>query len=260
MNHVMRFNLHFLMLCLLLGVFCSTGYANNATAPVPSPYPGMVCGNADCSIRWAEELGLESLEEARDKLDAVLDNGCYTMAFYESFDKIRDTKMACTCNDLIKYVPLEYGAGSDSGIMINDWLRCLAITYLTHVSIAKKNYLSNFVLDVNAPNILPPLFGPMDGYDEPDNPRIVAGIEGKSWMEYDQELQSIMKRGRLDVAGDGYTSHLEEYGRGDFDGDEFQDMLISVAVGFGRTFYEKRLILLTKTSSEKNIIVIRTDE
>ena len=260
MRQVREFSLRFLALCLLLVVFNSIGYAGNATISFPSTYPGMVCGNADCSIRWSEELGLASLEGARSKLGKVIDNGCYTMVLSDSYDNITDTQMACTCNDLMKYVPSEYSGctwSHECNIMICDWLKCITIDYMAHAYVAEEDYLSSFVLNSRSIDILLHMFGPALGDDDIEDFRVTAVKGGESWIEYDRHVQYRMEKGRLEAASYGFIVYFEEYGRGDFDGDGFQDMLITVDVWFGGSASDERLVLLTKTSPDAGLTITR---
>ena len=259
MNSMRQFGLRFLMLFLLLGVFCSTGYAGNATAPFPSPYPGMVCGNADCSIRWAEELGLESLEEARDKLDSTFDFDCFTLRLTESYDVVIDSQDVCTCNNLVKYAILQYSTGPRHELerMIYVLYECIAIHYLTSVNPAKHDYISHFSLDIHSPNILSPRFGVLWGEEK----RAIAEKQGKSWIEYDKDLQIEMDNETLKVTGDAYCSYLDEYARGDFDGDGLQDVLIKVSVDYIEGHgCEQRLFLVTKKSENEDIEITKMHE
>ena len=86
-----------------------------------------------------------------------------------------------------------------------------------------------------------------------------AEIEGLSWDKYDKALQTRMEDADvLVVEGRTWEARLEIYGRGDFDADAVEDLLVKVSGSMKEgTYQSTRLLMLSRTSDDAVLKVSR---
>ena len=232
----------------------------NAASPSQGPYPGMVCGNADCSIRWSEKLGLKSLEEIDQRMEEKFDRP-WKGYFYlhDNYDK-EYTICMHNCKKMLRFSKL--GAAPKTNIeyrpMLSVLSTCYSVELLKTVSEPKTDFLHDFFLDQNCINSLSPRFGLTPSVSWAKE-QLIAETNGLSWKEFEPNIsiEKIYANGITIINEDTHYS-LFEYARGDFNHDGFQDMLIRTSLYIDNASYgAEQLFLITREHNTPETELVR---
>ncbi len=210
--------------------------------------------SATRSVWWSPRLGLASLDELDRRLSEPID--AVTVRRYQSRRDLllnRNAEVA-TIHDCKTYLDLRQQGFRSRSDMEERYLQsigaeCHAIAALREVSPAKSTHVASFRLDEAAVEVLPPSCGVVVSEDEIKKVR-AAEIEGLSWDKYDTALQTRMEDADvLVVEGRTWEARLEIFGRGDFDADAVEDLLVKVSGSMKEgTYQSTRLLMLSRTS------------
>lgn len=209
-------------------------------------------------VWWSPSLELESL----DQIDAILD------AHYPQDDQVVVTKylgddntipplreVIQNCRAHIRLIENGYEIFSFLSDALNLKRRygdeCFTLDALLRAKPATSSFVSEFKLNADALSILPPLFRPVWSCAYLRD-SLLANREGVPWAEFRHRPYYAVKGVRplseteLEIVGEDWSMHVELYGRGDFDGDGQEDLLIRTIDQYPSGFDRSHLYLLVR--------------
>jgi hypothetical protein len=166
---------------------------------------------------------------------------------------------ARNCADLIAYRKSGFTPVSDrdAGIAQSLIVDCLAVKALYRATVPRESFLRAFHLDRSALDLLPPNLAPVIS-DEDRQKAQSAAAKGMSWKQFDSSATASVLGESLAVLSDDTRTTVKIYGRGDFNADGFDDLLVRVdTAAMHGTYRTSRLLLLTKTRSDGILRMIR---
>jgi hypothetical protein len=198
-------------------------------------------------VWWSPKLGLKALSEIDSALTKAWED---TVAVQKGGEKAIVTNCATSLDLLGKgYQP---PSDRDYQALRAMSMRCLVLRALKGATPPRQSTLSQFRLDEKAVDILPPSLGVVVSKD--DERRLKdAEAKGQSWKAFEPGVKApVSNAGILRVEGDGWSTTLEIYARADFDGDGFEDVLLSVNGSLSEGSYSSaRMVVLTRLSGER---------
>jgi hypothetical protein len=202
--------------------------------------------NADIdAVWWAPELGLPSLESIPARLEQPFDEPFEIVAM--DGGQLRSAS-APNCSTALMlagkgYLPM---ADVDAVAFKLEVARCQTVQWLGRAKQAGAGSLASFRLDAEALSILPPALGPEPNPQDVED-REAATIAGTSWQAHDPESRlTPTEPGHAKVQGANWTTEIILLGRGDFDADGRDDILLqTLAYGTEGSWKEVRLHQLT---------------
>jgi hypothetical protein len=130
---------------------------------------------------------------------------------------------------------------------------CLALSMLQSAQPARTSLLGDMGASADPSSVLPPELGMVDFDDEHERSRArAAAARCESWHTHDPGV----RLGRADSEGwqvrtKYWTGTVTPYGRGDFDHDGYEDLLVvRIAKANGGSYAGTVLFLLTKTNAD----------
>jgi hypothetical protein len=136
---------------------------------------------------------------------------------------------------------------------------CRALLWLRDAKPARQSFLGDFSLDLDTARSLPDALVPALGAPK-KKPKAKSAT--RTWKDADSRLALNPRpppQPGLHLRGRGYEAHLSVYGRGDFDDDGIEDVLIR-RDGFpaSGSYQEFGLFLLTRTAEGSPFKVLRS--
>ena len=210
-------------------------------------------------VWWSPSLELESL----DQIDAILDG------LYPPEDQVVVTKyvgddntipplreVIQNCRDHIRLIEDGYEIFSFPSDALDLKRRygdeCFALDALSRAKPATSSFVNEFELNADALSLLPPLFRPVGscGYLRSS---WLANRDGRSWTEfrhrdpyYAVEGVRPLSETELEIDAEAWSVRVELYGRGDFNGDGREDLLLRTIDRFRDGFDESHLFFLVR--------------
>ncbi|MCZ6720777.1 MAG: hypothetical protein O7A65_04470 [Proteobacteria bacterium] len=247
--------------------------SSTAASAEDEPYP----------VWWSPTLGLESLDRIDGRLEEPFSRDDRLMLhLYDnqatSYDTwLLDEKEARDCASLIEWT--DKGYESERADEQYDYLLaynhhrnlagdCYAIRAMKDAKPSRESYLRNFTLDDNALKFLPAITGPWDCSNY--RKMMAANRDGVSWARYQfyqvsddlHYVASMESETSLWVqvvaSNAGYVGRdrIRIMGRGDFDGDGVDDLLLGKdSFAFGEQEFEG-LYLTTRDQTGATLRVI----
>ena len=228
-------------------------------------------------IWWSPKLELDSLDEVEAELDAPFPSGTEVEVTSHSiepelyFDEVRgefwltNLETADNCRSLIELT----AAGFDSGeyrLRAALGARCYSLDALSTAQPAKASYLRDSVLDDTAIRYLPAMLGLL-GDCSYLKEILEANRRGLAWAplpDHDpyyridraeaRDHNTLVVKGKV-VNNTNWVSTIQIYGRGDFNGDGLDDLLVRTDVDeiVNRS---PRLFLLTRSGRDQTLRVV----
>jgi hypothetical protein len=203
-------------------------------------------------VEWSPALGLGSAADIGQALEKPFDSPT-------TVNKGTQSAVVSNCNQYLKYRALGFAARSDrdASVLKSRGVDCQALRALRQAKPARVSHVSDFHLDAKAPGLLPATLAPSLSSDEEQTVKDAAA-RGLSWLDYQPKLTSKPGERQLSVTADDTTTKLEIYGRGDFNNDGIEDILIRADVSLAAGSYtNSRLFLLTREKDEGRLRLIR---
>jgi hypothetical protein len=145
---------------------------------------------------------------------------------------------------------------ADQRPLLSQRTHCRGLLWLRDAKASRQSFLGQLPLDLDTARTLPDAFVPALG--APRKPR----PSRRSWRSADPKLglmASPPPGAGLHLRGRNYQAHLSLYGRGDFDGDGLEDVLIRRdGNALGGSYQEFGLFLLTRTAEGAPFKVLRS--
>ena len=144
----------------------------------------------------------------------------------------------------------------DQRPLLSQRMHCRGLLWLRDAKPSRQSFLGQLPLDLESARSLPDTLIPALGTKRKQRP------SRRSWQAADPKLglmASPPPGAGLHLRGRNYQAHLSLYGRGDFDGDGLEDVLIR-RDGFatGGSYQEFGLFLLTRTAEGAPFKVLRS--
>ena len=220
-------------------------------------------------VWWSPSLELESL----DKIDTILDG------LYPQVDQAVVTKylgddntipplreVVRNCRDHIRLIEDGYEIFSFPSDALALKRRygdeCFALDALSRAKPATSSFVSDFELNSDALSILPPLFRPV-GSCEYLRSSWLANRDGLSWFGFQHRDPYYAVAGvrplseiELEIDAEHWSMHVELYGRGDFNGDGREDLLMRTIDRFRDGFDDSHLFLLVRDGPASTLQIV----
>ena len=136
---------------------------------------------------------------------------------------------------------------------------CLILSELQHAIPATSSHVAELKWDEHVLPLLPPQFA-IDVSAESLRKAEAAATRGLSWPDIDKSLTASAEGpDQIKVEGDGFRERLILWGRGDFNGDGMEDLLVqSLDTLTEGTYRNTRLFILTRKSAGGKLFIVRT--
>jgi hypothetical protein len=203
-------------------------------------------------VQWASDLRLARPSKAMERLREPFDS---PLPYKNANQRLE----AGNCVDLIAYRKSGFTPNSDrdAGIAQSLIVDCLAVKALYRATVPRKSFLRAFHLDLQAFELLPPNLAPIIS-DEDRQKVQSAAAKGISWKQFDSSASASVQGESLAVLSDDTRTTVKIYGRGDFNADGIDDLMVRVdTAAMHGTYRTSRLLLLTKTRSDGILQMIR---
>jgi hypothetical protein len=227
-------------------------------------------------IWWSPRLGLESLDQVEARLDDPFPLGIEVVLSHPTMkprldpDRIHgpllpNQEAARNCRDLVDLMARAYIRGNYE-LFTALGPRCHALEALRRARPARTSHLRDFVFDERAIGYLPAMLGPL-GNCEYLRDMLEANRRGPPWgmfrTDYPYFRIGTVESGDRDsliVTGkpiweSTWVSTIEIYGRGDFNGDGLDDLLVRTDVDEGIASWGPRLFLVTRAGPKETLRV-----
>ena len=207
---------------------------------------------AGFEVQWASALRLARPSGAMERLRQPFDSPL-------SFKNGSQSLQAGNCVDLLAYRRSGFTPVSDrdAGIAQSLIVDCLAVKALSRATAPRESFLRPFRLDPSALELLPPNLAPTIS-DEDSQKVQNAAAKGRSWKQFDPSATASGEGESFSVLSADTQTTVKIYGRGDFNGDGIDDLLVRVDTAeMHGTYRTSRLLLLTRTRSNGVLRMIR---
>jgi hypothetical protein len=148
------------------------------------------------------------------------------------------------------------GDPADQRPLLFERTHCRGLLWLRDAKPSKQSFLGELPLDLDTARTLPDSLIPALGARRKPRP------SSRSWKAADPKLGLMPDpppRAGLYLRGRNYDARLSLYGRGDFDGDGFEDVLVRRdGFAIGGSYQEFGLFLLTRTAAGAPFKVLRS--
>jgi hypothetical protein len=212
-------------------------------------------------VRWSPSLGLQSLDDIDRRVEQPLwDDIGITVAFRWRFTSAGqalepiDPEPMISCADHWRLADTVYqtASQSDHNHLANFAATCAALAALRHAQPSRESYVGDFRLDAAAADFLPAALaiaiGPWQQRDIDE-----AGAHALPWRQWragkSSDLISVRSNGDEAVLYEWTRgkSRVEILGRGDFNEDEVEDLLLIITEWPGYAHFAKaKMILVTR--------------
>jgi hypothetical protein len=258
---------------LLFSGACSKGsigavHAAEA-APMPVPTTSAAAPSASRPVTWSPTLA----GPQRSDLDRALEKPLADP--WKMIDKkTKQRHDATTCRELLALdatsEPMDVSDDgspptplieNDWSIYANDLIGCHLIVAVQNAKPARVDYLGPFPLNNARLNEIPAAVVPTPS-DEEEAQLKKASARGVSWKGWDRRIH-VTKRHGADVLVESRDTYcnLSVYGRGDFDGDGIEDVLLWVSGGGQEgTWSSSTGFVLTRRSPHGRLEVLKAIE
>ena len=218
-------------------------------------FAAVMCGSpprAGFEVQWASELRLarpsQAMQRLREPFDSPLPfkNGGQSLA-------------AGNCIDLLGYRGSGFTPISERDTATAQSLAvdCLAVRALSTATAPRESFLRSFRLDPQALGLLPPNLAPIIS-DEDRQTVQNASAKGMSWKQFDPSAIASGQGDSFAVLSEDIRTSVRIYGRGDFNADGIDDLLLRVdAAALHGTYRTSRLLLLTRTRRDGVLRMVR---
>ena len=203
-------------------------------------------------VQWASDLKLARLSDASERLRAPFDAPVMLRSGSRSVE-------AGNCAALLRYQRAGFAPLSDRDRAVTQSLLvdCFAVEALSRAKKARVSFLRTLRLTPESLEVLPPTVAPIISDEDRQN-AVDAASKGLSWKQFDPSATASGKGDAITVLSDDTQTIVKICGRGDFNGDGIDDLLLRVdTAALHGTYRVSRLLLLTKTRSGGPIRMIR---
>ncbi len=149
-------------------------------------------------------------------------------------------------------------AGPDAQAQKTSLAECLVLRALRDATAARLSSVADLKWDEGALAVLPPELA-INVSDESIGAAKAASVRGQSWAELDRgAAASAGGQDQILVKGDGFSEKLILWGRGDFDRDGRQDLLVQTLDTLTEGSYRNiRLFVLTRKTAKARLSVVK---
>jgi len=209
-------------------------------------------GHSGFDVQWASELKMARLSDAAERLRAPFDAPVMLQSGGQRVE-------AGNCAALLRDEKAGFAPLSDRDRAVTQSLLadCYAVEALSRAKKARISFLRTLRLAPESLEVLPPTLAPIIS-DEDRKNAAGAASKGLSWKQFDPSATASGQGDAITVLSDDTQTIVKIYGRGDFNGDGIDDLLVRVdTAALHGTYRASRLLLLTKTRGGRAIQMIR---
>ena len=248
----------------------SVGSANAAeAATAPSPSPDMASRDAGRAVTWSQTVA----GPQRGELDRALEKPL-EYPWHMIDRKTKQRHEATTCHELLALdatsEPMDVGddGSPPTRLIENDWniydeylLGCRLVAAMQSAKPSRVDYLGPFPLDNARLDEIPAAVIPTPSSEEEAKLK-KASARGVSWKRWDRRIH-VTKRFGADVLVESRDTRctLSVFGRGDFNGDGIEDLLLWRSGGGQEgTWASVAGFVLTRRSRDARIEIVKVIE
>ena len=124
---------------------------------------------------------------------------------------------------------------------------------------SRSSYVSDLAWNEHVLSILPPQLAITVSADS-ERAAVAAAAQGKNWAAFDPSVTAALSSKGPDqivVTGNGFSEQLILWGRGDFNRDGVEDLLVqSLDTLTQGTYRNTRLFVLTRRAANANLVLV----
>jgi hypothetical protein len=134
---------------------------------------------------------------------------------------------------------------------------CLALQKLRNAMPARTSYVRDLAWDAHVLPLLPPQLA-ITVSKETERAANDAASRGRNWVDFDPSATASSDGpDQIEVTGKGFIQRLILWGRGDFNGDGIEDLLVeSLDTLTGGSYRSLRLFVLTRRNASAGLSVV----
>lgn len=239
-----------LRLLLLIGMVAvsSTLLRSQETPTSASRKPGY-------PVQYSSRLNLSSASEIDKRLDAPFAEGTAPTGVNNC------TQLLAKCGVASKWnCASQFPSTSDRDLDALKWTfaDCLVLRELQLATPATSSHVAELKWDEHVLLLLPPQLA-INVSDELIRKAKEAAARGESWSNFDKSATAGRDGpDQIVVQGDGFVERVILWGRGNFDGDGVEELLVQTLDTLtGGTYRNTRLFILTRKSPHGKLSVVR---
>jgi hypothetical protein len=208
------------------------------------------------TVQYSPRLNLSSASEIDQRLQAPFTEGTAHPAGVDNCTQLLDK-----CG-----YALQEGCGSqsssasdrDAQAQKSSLVDCLILREMQHATPSTTSHVAELNWDEHILPLLPPQLA-INVSAESLGKAKAAATRGESWPDFDKSAAASGDGpDQIVVQGDGFVERVILWGRGDFNGDGIQDLLVqSLDTLTGGTYRNTRLFILTRKTPRGKLAVVR---
>jgi hypothetical protein len=206
-------------------------------------------------VQYGSRLNLSSASEIDKRLDAPFPEGTAPAAVNSC------TQLLAKCGVTSKWnCASQFPSTSDRDLdaLKGTFADCLILRELQRATPATSSHVAELKWDEHVLSLLPPPLA-INVSDEWTRKAEEAAARGKSWPAFDKSATAATDGpDQIVVHGDGFVERVILWGRGDFNGDGVEDLLVQTLDTLtGGTYRNTRLFILTRKTPRGKLSVVR---
>lgn len=209
--------------------------------------------SASYPVQYSSRLNLSSGAEISERLRAPFTEGT---AHPNGIDNC--VQLLASCKPRSRDCAASSGSDRDLLAQRSTLADCTVLEQLQKARPATRSFLAELKWDERVLPLLPPQLS-ISVSDEARRKADMAAQRGQSWARFDASVKAEAKGAdQIEVRGDGFSQQLVLWGRGDFNGDGLEELLVqSLDALTEGTYRNTRLFILTRKTARGRLSLVR---
>jgi hypothetical protein len=243
--------LRFLRLLLIIGVVVNSAPALRSQAAPPAE-----AHKSGDPVQYGSRLNLSSASEIDQRLHAAFAEGIAHPAGVENCAQLL---AKCEPGSPQHCAPRSSASDRDVQAQKSTLVDCLILQELQHATPSAVSHVAKLSWDEHILPFLPPQLA-INVSQEMLAKAKAAARRGESWPDFDKSATATADgEDQIVVQGNGFVERLILWGRGDFNGDGTEDLLVqSLDTLTGGTYRNTRLFILTRKTPHGKLTLVKT--